>query len=63
VSDDRIDSIDQKLRVLERNRELEQENLVAKAKEAPVVSVGEDGFSIRSANKDFQLKIWGIRSC
>ena len=59
TSTDRFDVLDQKLRILERNRELEQEELVAKKKEAPVVGAGEDGFFLRSADKSFQLKLGG----
>ena len=56
---DRIEALDQKLRVLERNRELDQENALAKSKEAPLVSAGSDGFSITSADKSFRLKVGG----
>src|SRR4051812_31142731 len=58
-SGDRIEVIDQKLRILERNRELEQEDFVAKAKQTPVVGAGDDGFFLRSADKSFQLKVGG----
>src|SRR5205823_5133714 len=46
---DRVEAIDQKLRSLERNRELEQENSRATA----VAGAGEDGFFLRSADKSF----------
>ncbi|MFB3812512.1 MAG: porin [Terriglobales bacterium] len=59
VSDDRLEALDQKLRILERNRELEQEGLAAKAKQTPVVAAGKDGFSLQSADKSFQLKVGG----
>jgi len=55
TASDRVDAIDQKLRILERNRELEQENSRATA----VAGAGEDGFFLRSADKSFQLKIGG----
>ncbi len=56
-ADTGIEALDQKLRILERNRELEQESFVAKAKEAPVVSAGEEGFSISNADKSYRLRI------
>jgi phosphate-selective porin OprO and OprP len=58
-ADNRLEALDQKLRILERNRELEQEQLVDKKKDTPVVSAGADGFSLRSADKAFQLKFAG----
>ena len=59
ASGDRLEALDQKVRVLERNRELDQENLLAKTKETPVISAGSDGFSISSADKRYRLKVGG----
>ena len=58
-SAERLEALDQKVRVLERNRELDQENALAKAKETPVVSAGSDGFIISGADKSYRLKIGG----
>lgn len=57
--EERYDTLDQKLRIIERNRELAQEDATAKAKEAPVVSASRDGFSIGSADKSYRLKFGG----
>jgi len=55
-----INELDQKVKVLEREKELEQETLEAKAKEAPKISIGAEGFSFASANKDFAVQLKGI---
>jgi len=55
----RIEAIDQKVRILERKRELEQEDSPTLAKSAPVVKTGGDGFSLRSANGAFQIRVRG----
>jgi phosphate-selective porin OprO/OprP len=54
-----IEALDQKVRVLERKRELEQEATVEKSRSAPVVSLGAGGFQVRSADTNFLLKIRG----
>src|SRR6266542_6267808 len=56
---DPLETLDQKIRILERNRELDQEAAAAKAKETPVISAGTDGFSISSADKKYRLKVAG----
>lgn len=55
----RLHELDQKLRILERKWELAQEEAAAKAKEAPALVAGKDGFSLRSADSKFQLKLRG----
>jgi phosphate-selective porin OprO/OprP len=55
----RLEEIDQKQRILERKWELAQEEAAAKAKEAPVLIAGKDGFALRSADGKFQLKLRG----
>jgi phosphate-selective porin OprO/OprP len=57
---DRLEQLNQKVKVLERLRENEQENLAAKLKETPVVLAGKDGFVLKSADNDYQLKITGL---
>jgi phosphate-selective porin OprO/OprP len=54
-----IHELDQKVRVLERKQELEQETAGEKAKTAPSLSAGADGFTLRSADTNFVLKIRG----
>jgi phosphate-selective porin OprO and OprP len=55
----RLEEIDQKQRILERKWELAQEEAAAKAKETPVLVAGKDGFSLKSADGKFQLKLRG----
>lgn len=54
--DQRVEEIDQKQRVLERNWELEQE----KAKETAKVTAGKEGFQIKTGDGKFVLKFRGI---
>ena len=55
----RLHELDQKLRILERKWELAQEEAATKAKEAPALVTGKDGFSLKSADSKFQLKLRG----
>ena len=48
------------MKILERERELEQEAQEAKAKEAPKISIGGDGFSFGSAKGDFAVQLKGV---
>jgi phosphate-selective porin OprO/OprP len=59
AKEERIEALDQKVRILERRSEIEQENAAAKAKEAPIVGAGQDGFFLRSADGNFQLRVRG----
>src|SRR5512134_1622317 len=54
-----IQDFEQKVRILERKQELEQETAKEKAKTAPTVSLGANGFSVRSADSNFVFKIRG----
>ena len=56
---EQVEALDQKVRILERRWELDQEQAAAKAKEAPVVTAGKEGFSLRAADNSFQLRIRG----
>lgn len=55
-----LGDLDQRLRVLERRLELQQEEAAAKAKEAAVVAVNDKGASLKSANGDYEIKIRGL---
>jgi phosphate-selective porin OprO/OprP len=55
----KIEELEQRLKVLERKDELAKEEAAAKEKEAPKVSIGKDGFSVRSADGAYQMKIRG----
>lgn len=59
VKEEQYQALDQKVRVLERKWELDQEQAAAKAKDAPVFTAGKDGFSLKSADGSYQLKIRG----
>lgn len=54
-----IEELDQKVRILERKTELDKEVASEKAKTTASVSAGANGFSIRSADTNFVLKLRG----
>jgi phosphate-selective porin OprO and OprP len=56
----RLEDLDQKYRILERRLEIEQESATEKAKTAPSMSIGAQGFSYRSADTNFVLRIRGL---
>ena len=59
-SDALVQELDQKVRVLERNRELEVEAAEAKAKQAPTLTIGEKGFAFASADTNFLFQLKGV---
>lgn len=59
ATDDKIEELEQKIKVLERKQELKEEEAANSSKEAPKVTVGRDGFAFRSADGAYQLKIRG----
>jgi phosphate-selective porin OprO/OprP len=56
----RAEELEQKVKVLERNRELDIEAAAAKAKEAPKITAGSDGLGIASADGAFALRLKGV---
>ena len=52
--------VDQRLRVVERNQELQAEADATKAAATPVVSLGEKGLSVKSADNAFEVKFRGL---
>src|SRR6266567_3770761 len=52
-----IQALDQKVRALERNRELEKETAETAKNDASRLTVGEEGVSFSSANTNFVLKV------
>jgi len=52
--------LDQRLRVLERRLELQQEEQVARAREAPVIAVNDKGASFKSAGGDYEIRLRGL---
>jgi len=64
--DQRLEQLEQEIRILKRQRELDQEQAVQKAeetakkaKETPVVTAGPDGFALKSGDGNFVLKLRG----
>ena len=62
--DQKIEQLDQEIRILKRQRELDQEQArqqadqaVQKAKTAPIVTAGSDGFALKSADGNFVLRL------
>src|SRR6266699_84003 len=55
-----IEQLDQKVRILERNRELEKETAASKTNDIPRISIGEKGFSFGSPNGDFAINLKGV---
>jgi phosphate-selective porin OprO/OprP len=57
----RVEDLDQQVRILNRKQELQREELAAKEKESPVVSsVGERGVSFRSADGRNEVRLRGV---
>lgn len=52
-------NLDQRLRILERRLELQQEEATARAASTPVVAIAERGLSVRSAKGDFEVRLRG----
>lgn len=57
--EERLDELDQKIRVLDRKTELDKEAAAEKAKTAGQAMAGKDGFSLKSADGNFVLKLRG----
>ncbi len=57
--EEKIERLDQELRVLKRQAELDKEAAAEKSKTAGQATAGRDGFSFRSADGAFQLKVRG----
>ncbi|MBI2503480.1 MAG: porin [Candidatus Latescibacteria bacterium] len=58
--DSLFQALDQRVKILERLHELDQEAAAAKAKDTPVVSASsKDGFTLKSPDSSFKLKIGG----
>lgn len=54
-----VQQLDQKVKVLERKNEITVEDAAAAKKEAPVVSAGPSGFSLKSADGSSELRLRG----
>lgn len=53
----RVEQLDQDVKVLGRRQELDREAVEARAKESPIVTAGAEGFRIRSPDNAFQLRL------
>jgi phosphate-selective porin OprO/OprP len=57
--DEKLEELDQKIRILDRKIELDKEAAAEKAKTAGQANAGKDGFSLKSADGNFVLKLRG----
>jgi phosphate-selective porin OprO/OprP len=57
--EERVAELDQRIRVLDRLRELQADSLATARRSQVAVSAGQSGFSIRSADGAYQLRIRG----
>jgi len=55
-----IEQLDQKVRILERNRELEKEAAASKTNDFPRISIGEKGFSFGAPDGAFAINLKGV---
>ncbi len=55
-----ISDLDQQVRILQRQREIDQETATAKAATAPKISLGANGFSFSSADTNFVLQLHAV---
>lgn len=55
----RLEELDAQVRVLARQMEIDKEQAAAAAKSAPVVQAARDGFSFRSADGNFRMRLRG----
>jgi phosphate-selective porin OprO/OprP len=57
---EQIQQLEQKLRVLERKQELKDEDAAAAAKTAPKVTIGDNGFTLASADAANSIRLRGL---
>lgn len=56
----RVEDLEQRLLILERKLEIQSEEAATKAREAPVVTVGDKGFSLKNAKGDYEIKFAAV---
>ena len=56
----KIEELDQKVRVLEREREIDQDSAATVAKSQPKIIIGGAGFSMASADTNFVAQLHGV---
>src|SRR3954463_16644352 len=54
---ERIKDLEQQVKILSRNHELEQEATAEKLKTSPTVSLGSNGLEVRSGDTNFTMRI------
>src|SRR5690606_3621021 len=59
ILEERLEELEQKQRISDRLRELDQQREEQVAKERPIVGADESGFFLRSANRAFELSFRG----
>ena len=52
--------LDQKVRILEREREIDGDAAAAKAATAPKITLGANGFNLSSADTNFVVQLHGL---
>src|SRR5438046_1632292 len=55
-----LSDLDQKVRVLEREREIDSDAAVATAKTAPKISLGASGFNFSSGDSNFVAQLHAV---
>lgn len=60
AADASVENLDQRIRILERQLEIQKEDADTKAKDAPVTTIGDKGVSIKSAKGDYEFKFRGL---
>jgi phosphate-selective porin OprO/OprP len=55
-----VSDLDQQVRILQRQREIDQDAAAAKAATAPKITLGQNGFSFSSADTNFVLQIHSV---
>jgi phosphate-selective porin OprO/OprP len=55
-----VQELDQKIRILERNRELDRQDASESAKTLPQITVGANGITFESANTNFAVSLHGV---
>ena len=55
-----IEALDQKVRILERDREIDQDNTAAAIQSQPKIILGRNGFSMSSSDSNFVAQLHGV---
>ena len=58
--EERLEALDQQIRILGRQAELEREQAAEAARRAPIVDAGRNGFGLRSADGAFNFRLRGL---